>query len=38
MSGIIKFVEGLPKLLRGKLEGLMFSESELLRVFREGLV
>ena len=35
---IIKLVEGLPKLLRGKLEGLMFSESELLRVFREGLV
>ena len=35
---IIKLFEGLPKFLRGKLEGLLIFSTEFLRVIREGLV
>lgn len=35
---IIKLCEGLPKFLRGKLEGLLIFNTEFLRVIREGLV
>ena len=36
--GIIKLCEGLPKFLRGKLEGLLIFNIEFMRVIREGLV
>lgn len=35
---IIKLCEGLPKFLRGKLEGLLIFNTEFLRVISEGLV
>ena len=38
ISRIIKLFEGLPKFLRGKLEGFLIFNTVFLRVNREGLV